>query len=385
MKTMAILIITVAATLGAAAEEAAETALPGGPAVEVAFVLDTTGSMSGLIQAAKEKIWAIANTVALADPTPDIKLGLVGYRDRGDEYITKVMDLTVDLDAVYAELMQFNAGGGGDTPESVNQAVHEAVTKLSWSTDDDTYRVIFLVGDAPPHMDYEQDVLYEDTCKKAAGAAIYINTIQCGGIDGTERFWRDIAAKAEGRYFRVEQSGGAILAETPFDEELGELSDELDATRVYFGSAAEQAEMMGRARESARVMAAAPAPAKASRAAFNVKDSGARNFAGKKELVSQLAAGEVTLDDIGAEEMPDEMKGMSSKERKAYLEKKTKEREKLQKQIEKLSEKRQAYLKKQAGDKALDSENALDACLYECIKTQGAKRGLTYKGDAPEL
>ena len=79
-------------------------------------------------------------------------MGLVGYRDRGDDYVTKVTNLTNDLDAVYNTLMEYQANGGNDTPESVNQALHEAITKLAWSKDPDTYRVVFLVGDAPPHM-----------------------------------------------------------------------------------------------------------------------------------------------------------------------------------------------------------------------------------------
>ena len=128
-------------------------ARPERPAVEVMFVLDTTGSMGGLIAAAKEKIWSIANTLATADPTPAIRMGLVGYRDRGDGYVTTVTPLSDDLDAVYTQLMQYRADGGGDGPESVNQALYEAVSKPDWSPDKATYRVMFLVGDAPPHMD----------------------------------------------------------------------------------------------------------------------------------------------------------------------------------------------------------------------------------------
>ena len=103
------------------------------PVVDVVFVLDTTGSMSGLIQTAREKIWSIASTMASARPTPTIRVGLVGYRDRGDAYVTRVVDLSDNLDAVYAELMQFEAGGGGDTPESVNAALYAAVHAMSWS------------------------------------------------------------------------------------------------------------------------------------------------------------------------------------------------------------------------------------------------------------
>jgi len=89
------------------------------PKIDVVFVLDTTGSMSGLIQTAKEKIWSIATTMASAQQAPEIRIGLVAYRDRGDSYVTKVVDLSSDLDTVYATLMDFEADGGNDTPESV--------------------------------------------------------------------------------------------------------------------------------------------------------------------------------------------------------------------------------------------------------------------------
>ena len=91
--------------------------------------------MGGLIDAAKQKIWAISNQIAGGKPTPRLKIGLVAYRDRGDAYVTKVFDLTDDLDAIHGHLMSFRAEGGGDFPESVNQALNDAVTKIKWSKD----------------------------------------------------------------------------------------------------------------------------------------------------------------------------------------------------------------------------------------------------------
>src|SRR5262245_1049263 len=79
------------------------------PHIEVVFVLDTTGSMDGLIDGAKQKIWSICNKIASGRPTPDLKVGLVAYRDRGDAYVTKVFDLSDDLDAVHSNLMGFKA------------------------------------------------------------------------------------------------------------------------------------------------------------------------------------------------------------------------------------------------------------------------------------
>ena len=107
-------------------------------------------------------------------------MGLVAFRDRGDAYITRVYDLSNDLDQMYASLMDFRAQGGGDGPESVNQALYDSIYKISWSQDEDVYRVVFLVGDAPPHMDYPDDIKYPATLAEAQRRGIVVNTIQSG-------------------------------------------------------------------------------------------------------------------------------------------------------------------------------------------------------------
>ena len=206
------------------------------PVVDVVFVLDTTGSMSGLIQAAKDKIWSIASTMASAQPVPELRIGLVAYRDRGDAYVTHRVDLSDDLDSVYAALMDFQAGGGGDTPESVNRALYEAVHDMSWSEKEQAYQVIFLVGDAPPHMDYNE-MQYPAIVAAANERGIVINTIQCGDLPTTIGPWTAIANLGQGSFFQVEQNGNAVAFESPYDAEIAKLSAKLDATRLYYGSA----------------------------------------------------------------------------------------------------------------------------------------------------
>src|SRR5689334_14827162 len=95
-------------------EKKPEVPIAAAPKIEVVFCLDTTGSMGGLIAGAKQKIWSICNQIAGGKPSPDLKVGLVAYRDRGDEYITKVFDLSEDLDAIHGHLKGFVAKGGGD-------------------------------------------------------------------------------------------------------------------------------------------------------------------------------------------------------------------------------------------------------------------------------
>jgi len=366
---------------GTEAKPVEKAATKPAPEIEVAFVLDTTGSMGGLIQAAKEKIWAIANTLAITKPAPHIKLALVAYRDRGDAYITKRTDLTDDLDAAYKELMGFSADGGGDGPESVNQALHEAVTKLSWSKDDKTYRVLFLVGDAPPHMDYKDDVKFPETCKLAAAAGIFINSIQCGTEGDTEPIWREIAMKAEGRYFRVEQSGGAILAATPFDTKLADLAKDLDATRVFYGAHEEIAKQAVRRTNAAAIYASASSAALAQRCVFNGSSAGTWNLnGGAKELVDDCANSRVKLAEIKETELPDELKKLSVADREKFVNERAARRTEIQQQITELSAKRQAHLAEQLKKATENGKSNLDLPIYDCVKAQAGKKGIHYAG-----
>jgi Mg-chelatase subunit ChlD len=354
------------------------------PEIDVVFVLDTTGSMGGLIAAAKEKVWAIANTLATAKPAPVIRMGLVGYRDRADEYITRRTDLTSDLDAVYAELMDYAAKGGGDTPESVNHALHEAVSLMDWSKNENAYKVIFLVGDCPPHMDYNDDVKYAETCKKAVEKGIYINTIQCGNHADTIPFWKEIATKGEGEYFRVEQSGSAILASTPYDDELETLSREMDKTRIYYGDAKAMKVQEMRETKAKGIYAAAPASAKASRAVYMASDAGSAAFAGTNELVSDISAGKADVAKIEEIELPENIRRMPKENRLEYVNEMAKKREDIQAKINDLNQKRQEHMKKESEKTGLDKKQSLDAGVFRCIQTQAAKRGIEYKG-GPEL
>ena len=121
---------------------------------DMVFVLDTTGSMGGLIQGAKTKIWRIVNDVMQQQRCgADVRVGLVAYRDKGDDYVTRQVKLNQDLDAVYTELMAFEAAGGGDEPEHVRQALFEGVSDMGWRSN--SKKVLFLVGDAP-HQDAYQ-------------------------------------------------------------------------------------------------------------------------------------------------------------------------------------------------------------------------------------
>jgi len=346
--------------------------------VEVVFVLDTTGSMSGLIHAAQEKIWSIASTLAQAQQAPEISMGLVAYRDRGDAYVTQVVDLNRDLDSMYAKLMNFAADGGGDGPEAVNEALEAAIHRMSWSQDPATYKVVFLVGDAPPHMDYQDDVKYSQVVAAAAGKGIIVNTIQCGSLSETVAPWQHIAALGHGRYFTVEQAGSAVAIETPFDARIATLAAELDGTRLYYGSAEQQRAMAAKVDATDRLNAEASVAARARRGSFNVSAAGAGNFLGERELVDDVASGRVDLASVPAAELPATVAALPPAEQRELLAETAEKREELKRQIAALATERDAYIEAQI-DADGGAGASLDQQIYDAVREQAAPLGLDYE------
>jgi Mg-chelatase subunit ChlD len=340
------------------------------PRVEVVFCLDTTGSMGGLIQGAKDKIWSICNQIAGGKPTPDLKVGLVAYRDKGDAYVTKVYDLTDDLDAVHGHLRTFQAQGGGDAPESVNQALDDAVNKVKWSADKKTLRIIFLVGDAPPHMDYPDDVKYPVTCKKACEKGIIINTIQCGNDPKCTEHWKQICLKAEGSYAQIAQAGGVVAVATPYDKRLAEINGELTRSTLVYGTAAKRGEAM----RGLGGAGALPAPAAADRAAFAGKAGRVSTY----DLLDAVKAGTVKLESLKEDELPAELKKLKPAERKEYLDKLEKRRAELGKEAVELDKKRAEFIAKKLKEEKKDGKDSFDTQVLETLRKQAKKHHIDY-------
>lgn len=343
------------------------------PRIEVCFVLDTTGSMGGLIEGAKQKIWSIANEMISAQPTPELKLGLIGYRDRGDDYVVKSFSLTDDIDAIYGHLREFQAGGGGDAPESVNEALAEAIHKMPWSSDKKVLKIIFLVGDAPPHMDYPNGPKYPDLCREAAKKDLIINTIQCGEMAETKPIWQEIAKLSEGSYVGISQSGNVAVISTPMDKELSRLNERMGATLIPYGDSTLQAEV------HAKYAAAksAPVSAMADRLTYNSKTG--RAMQGRGELVDALNEKTLKLEDIDQKQLPADLQKLDRNELQKHIVKARDERADLQKQIVELSKKREAYI--QTENKRLAAEgkgDAFDQKVTETLHAQAAKKGISY-------
>jgi Mg-chelatase subunit ChlD len=343
--------------------------------LEMVFVLDTTGSMGGLLEGAKQRIWGIVNEVMQSESRPQVRIGLVAYRDRGDDYVTRVLPLTNDLDQVYTALMDYQAGGGGDTAEDVRQALMQGVRNAGWSPrSQNVSQILFLVGDAPPHQNYQDvpDTLL--TTDEATRKGMIVNTIQCGTMPETREFWQAIAQRGQGQYFSIAQDGGVQTIVTPYDEQLGQLSSKLGASFVAYGGGVGEAGERFREGEMKRarsaetsVAATAPSVAKAERALNKAVNSTA--YVG--DLLQNIENGSVKLDSLKEEDLPADLRKLSSEERKQEIDKRLAERREIRSQIVSLSKQRADYIaaeRKKGGVKDSGFDAAVSAALKEQLK-----------------
>lgn len=176
-----------------------DAAAPPRAQLDLVFLIDATGSMGDEIDKLKSTLRTIAHEVSRLPAQPDLCFGLVAYRDKGDEYLIRSHDLTSDLGAFQAVLNQLRADGGGDYPEAMNEALHDTVHKLSWRGNGTT-RMVFLLADAPPHLDYGGPQ-YDDSMQAALGKGIKVFSVGASGLDKQGEFvQRQIAQYTGGKF-----------------------------------------------------------------------------------------------------------------------------------------------------------------------------------------
>lgn len=168
--------------------------------LDVLFLLDSTGSMGDEIEQLRSNILSISAQIAALPSRPDVRFGMVTYRDRGDEYVTRISDFTGSVQEFQSVLMGVQASGGGDEPESLNEGLHRAIHDVHWRQDN-TVSLIFLVADAPPHLDYFQDYDYAQEMQNAVEMGIKIHPIASSGLnDQGEYIFRQLAQYTGGHF-----------------------------------------------------------------------------------------------------------------------------------------------------------------------------------------
>ena len=182
--------------------------------LDLVFLVDATGSMGDEIDKLKSSLRSITDEVARLPSHPDLCLGLVAYRDRGDEFFVRSHDLTNDVGAFQGVLNALQAAAGGDEPEAMNEALHEAVHHISWRGDQTT-RMVVLVADAPPHLDYGGPQ-YDDDMMAALGKGIKLMSVGASGLNKQgEYIQRQMAQYTGGRFIFLTYADASLPASGP--------------------------------------------------------------------------------------------------------------------------------------------------------------------------
>lgn len=339
--------------------------------LEMVFVLDTTGSMGGLIEGAKQRIWGIINEVMQKPSKPRVRVGLVAYRDNGDEYVTKLLPITEDLDKAYTTLMDYRAGGGGDTPENVRKALAEGVRGAGWSNSrKGLAQIVFLVGDAPP-QNYEQEPDVLVTTAEAVRKNMIVNTIQCGNQDDTRQIWQTIALRGEGKYFAIAQDGGVQAISTPYDSKLADLAAKLGKTYVSYGAKSKrEALAMTQMANEDRITSGAAPSAQAERAVNKAVNS----FQYDGDLVQDVENDTVKLKDVKTEDLPEDLQKLSPAQREKVIAARIAERKQIRAEIVTLSKQRDDFIA--AERRKTGQSNGFDTAVAAALKEQLLKKGI---------
>ncbi|MEB3327857.1 MAG: vWA domain-containing protein [Candidatus Sericytochromatia bacterium] len=210
--------------------EVVEPVVTGAP-LDVAFVLDATGSMGGEIRRFQATMGSIAERIKMLPQAPRVRFALVSYRDQGEAYVTNVENFTAAIGEFQARLNEVSASGGGDKPEDMEAALRDTVNTLAW-TPDGAVRLSFVVADAAPHTDYAQSTPYTASMASAAAGGIKFYPIGASSLEKEgEYVMRQLAQWTMGQYLFVtrggdEASGGGGTASAEVDKfKEGRLDD----------------------------------------------------------------------------------------------------------------------------------------------------------------
>jgi Mg-chelatase subunit ChlD len=184
-------------------------------AVDIGFLVDATGSMGDEMTFLQSELKDIVRRVRAVEPDLDVRLSVVFYRDRGDEFVTRSLPFTRSVDEAVSFISATSAGGGGDYPEDLNAGL-DAMMRQRWSRDA-VPRMLFLVADAPPQQYAGADYTYHEAIKDAAANGIAIYPVAASGVDKpTEFLFRAMAVMTGGKYvFLTDDSGVGDSHEEP--------------------------------------------------------------------------------------------------------------------------------------------------------------------------
>jgi hypothetical protein len=341
--------------------------------VDLAICLDTSGSMSGLINAAKTKLWQIVNDLALAKPTPALRVALLTFGNDGhnpeDGWVSVDSPFTDDLDLISQKLFALGTNGG---TELVGRVLQVAGSQLEWTPGDTALKIIVVAGNES--ADQDTQVNFRDACRSIIGSGVMVNSIYCGDIsDNIAPAWREVATLSDGHFAAIDHNHGTIVITTPYDDELAKLSAAINKTYLPFGVEGERAagNQLAQDANAAGLSAGVAAQRCETKAGSMYRNA-------SWDLVDACAEAEFDLSTVEDDDLPEDMRGKSMEEKKAMVAAMAQQRVDIQKQVADISAKRTEYVAAEQRKMAAGDDKSFDAAIRKAIRDQAQSKGFTF-------
>lgn len=355
----------------------AQAPAAGARPIDLAICLDVSGSMDGLLNAARQNLWAVVNELATLQPAPQLRVALLtfGCPDYGEAtgWVRIDTGFTTDLDTLSQQLFALRTNGGD---EYVGRVVQTALDQLAWSQDPQALKLLFVAGNEAATQDPLVD--FRAACKAAIARDIVVNSIYCGtAADELAPAWREVAALADGRFAAIEQDRAVVIT-TPFDQQLAELSKDLNATYLPFGKlgCAQWANQTVQDGNAAGLNIAA--------AAQRCQTKGSELYDNAQwDLVDASRDAKFVLAEIKDEDLPEVMRPMSQARRGEFIAEKQRQREALRQQVQALGTQRDAFVQQQLQQQQNDGKQVFEAAVLEAVRQQAAARGFQRRPATP--
>ncbi len=343
--------------------------------VQLAILLDVSGSMSGLIEQAKTQLWSVVNELAYARRDgfqPKLEIALYSYGEGGTfngiPFINQLTPFSTDLDLISQKLFSLSTTGSN---EYCGQVIQLSIDQLAWSESPDDLKIVFIAGNEP----FSQGpVPYEMACKAAKKNDVIVNTIYCGAAqEGINSGWLAGASMTGGRYMHIDHNQQTTFISTPYDQQIGDLNSRLNQTYIRYGSTGHVYEQNQITQDNnASGYSRANLSSRAASKASGMYKCDSWDLVDAKRSKNGIA-----LDTVSRAYLPKELQDKSTKELEAFVEEKAQERDKISKELIETNKKREAYLQEER--KKQGQENTLDRALIECIQQQGKTKSFEFK------
>ncbi|MCG8610035.1 MAG: VWA domain-containing protein [Pseudomonadales bacterium] len=344
------------------------------PRIQLALLLDTSNSMDGLINQARNQIWQMVDEFASARQNglpPIVEVAILEYGNdnlsAGTGYIRKVTALTTELDRVSEALFALTTNGGS---EYCGYAIETAVNQLQWSDSPHDLKTIIIAGNEP-FTQGPRD--YRKAIAAARSKDININTIFAGQYQkGIQTGWQQGAYLAQGNYMNIDQNQVVTHIAAPQDQRLAQLNEKLNDTYIPYG---QQGQESAQRQQEQDQKSQSIAPGLLSKRAKSKASSAYKNE--QWDLVDALDSGTTELETVDKAMLPAPMQRMSDKEQVEYIESKKQERKAIQEEIQVLVEAREAFVAEQSTTPA--EEATVSGALMKAVKSQAQDKSFSFE------